>query len=239
MPKTVNTKISGLNIRIEYNNERIPHLCHDYIVEDKNPEIKVSYDESKCASEAKTSGYGMLGAEFACIYRQIAEKLPEFSRVVCHGAVISYKDNGYMFIAKSGTGKTTHINLWRKYIEGVEVINGDKPIIEVNGKRVIAYGTPWAGKEMLQTNTCAELKGICVIKQANHNSIKRIGASDAINAMMSQIYMPENIASLNLTIKLMDNIITHVPFYELSCDISREAALCSFTAMTGESLEQF
>ena len=184
--KHILTKISGLNIEIEYENDKIAHLCRDYIVDKVRPDIKVNYNEAECANEAQISGYGMLDAEFACIYRQIAEKLPEFSRAVCHGAVLSYKNNGYMFIAKSGTGKTTHINLWRKYISDVKIVNGDKPIIEVKKDSIIAYGTPWAGKELMQNNICVPLKGICLIKQAKHNSIRQLDKKEAITAIIKQ-----------------------------------------------------
>lgn len=235
--KHIITRISGLNIDIEYKSDKIAHLCRDYITAaGTQPDIKVSYDDEKCAAEAKISGFSETDTEFACIYRQIAEELPNFSRAVCHGAVLSYKQNGYMFIAKSGTGKTTHVNLWRKYIEGVEIVNGDKPIIEIKENYIIAYGTPWAGKEGLQTNTCVPLKGICLIKQADKNSIRRIDAKEAITAIIRQIYMPKNTQALSLTVKFMDDIIRVVPFYELSCNISREAAICSFNAMTKEKI---
>lgn len=228
--------LAGLNIDIEYKNAKIAELCRDYAAEFTAPDIEVLYDEKGCAEEKAKSGHSDLSAEFANIYRQIAEQLPRFSRAVAHGAAISYKENGYLFIAKSGTGKTTHIGLWQKYFEGVRIINGDKPIIEVGSGGVTAYGTPWAGKEMLQKNTCETLKGICLIRRAEKNSIRRLETHEAINAILKQIYMPENGETLDLTIRLIDDIIRLVPFYELSCDISREAAVCSFTALTGEKI---
>ena len=235
MPKRITLRIAEVIIEIEYNNDKISDLCRDYIDRGKEPDIKVFYDEAACTAEAKASGHGMLSAEFACIYRQIAELLPLYSRAVAHGAVIAYKNKGYMFIAKSGTGKTTHINLWRKYFDGVRIINGDKPVLSAHGNDIFVYGTPWAGKEMEQSNTCAPLSGICLIKRARQNSIRKLSKDEALSAIFKQIYMPENPQSLNLTISVIDDIISHVPFYELSCNISREAAECSFNAMTSKA----
>lgn len=234
MFNSIKVRISDLNIEINYNFKRIPELCQDYICDFNNADIKVEYDEQKCKSESEKSGFSINASEFSCIYRQIAEQLPFFSRAVCHGAVISYKDNGYMFIAKSGTGKTTHINLWQKYISGTKVINGDKPIIELKNEKVIAYGTPWSGKERMQNNTSAKLKGICLVRQSKQNSIRKLDKKEALDAIIKQIYMPENSQALNLTIGIIDGIISDVPFYELSCDISREAVMCSYRALTGE-----
>ncbi len=230
----IKVTLAGLNIDIEYKHAKIAFLCRNYLSEFEKPDISVNFDEAAVEKEAVESGLGGISAEFTNIYRQIAEKLPEFSRVVAHGATISYDKYGYMFIAPSGTGKTTHINLWRKYFEGVDIINGDKPVLEVKENFVYAYGTPWAGKEMYEKNTSAPLKAITVIKRANENSIRRISSSEALNALMKQVYLPENDVALDLTIQLFDDIIRLVPFYELSCDISREAALCSFEVLTSK-----
>lgn len=64
-----------------------------------------------------------------------------------HGAVVAWKDQGYLFTAPSGTGKSTHLALWKKYLgDQAEVINGDKPFLKVMEDEVWVYGTPWAGK---------------------------------------------------------------------------------------------
>lgn len=235
MCKHRKVKIAELNIDIEYKYDIIANLCRDYYADFSVPDIKVAYSESGCKQEEKISGHKGAPAEFANIYRQIAEKLPGFSCAVMHGAVVSYRQNGYMFIAKSGTGKTTHINLWKQYFDGVEIINGDKPILRIKDNSVYAYGTPWAGKEMLQLNTFAPLKGICLIKRAEKNSIKKLNSSEALTAIIKQIYMPENAKMLDLTIKMIGDIIRLVPVFELSCNISREAAECSFNEMTDMS----
>ena len=225
MAKIFLIKISDLITEIEYSDERIVKICRDYIVNSGKADIKAVFETSDDFS-----------LNLSELYRQIAEQLPSFSRAVFHGAVVSYKQNAYMFIAKSGTGKTTHINLWRKYINGVGIINGDKPIISANGKSIVAYGTPWAGKENLQSNTCAPIKGICVIKRTKTNSIRKLNKTEALSAIMKQVYIPRNENALNLTMGIIDDIITTVPFYELSCDISREAVKCSFESMTGENM---
>lgn len=236
MPNRMTLKIADLIIEVEYESKRISDLCRDYTVSGKEPDIKVVYIKEKTEAEAENSRYGEVSAEFASVYRQIAEKLPSYNRAVMHGAVVSYRGKAYMFIAKSGTGKTTHINLWRRYFEGVDIINGDKPIIAVGKENVTAYGTPWAGKEMLQKNSSAPLGGICVIKRGDRNSIKRLEKQDLLKVLLRQIYLPENADSLTLTMKIIDDIIRLVPIYELTCNISKEAAECSFSAMTGEKI---
>ena len=52
--------------------------------------------------------------------------------------------------------------------------------------------------------------------------------------IMNQVYMPQNRAAMDATIKLIDRLITTGPVYLLECDISEEAVKTSFMALTGE-----
>ena len=71
----------------------------------------------------------------------VEELQPDRDTFPMYGAVISRKGNVYMFTAPSGTGKSTHISLWRKYLgEGVQSINGDKQFRFVSDTEVRAYG---------------------------------------------------------------------------------------------------
>ena len=40
-----------------------------------------------------------------------------------HASVIKRKGKGYLFLGKSGTGKSTHSRLWLKYIDDTELLN--------------------------------------------------------------------------------------------------------------------
>ena len=61
--------------------------------------------------------------------------------LVLHAVVVSYGGKGYMFIAPSGTGKSTHARLWLEHIEGTELVNDDFPVV----RDEMVYGSPWGG----------------------------------------------------------------------------------------------
>lgn len=92
--------------------------------------------------------YSLQYLETLAALRKIADFMPEKDCFLMHGAVVAWKDQGYLFTAPSGTGKSTHLALWKKYLgDQAEVINGDKPFLKVMEDEVWVYGTPWAGKE--------------------------------------------------------------------------------------------
>lgn len=225
--------LSDLKIHIEHKYDYMNQFCQDYIAGFDAPDINASTSDDAIANEKAMVPLAPIeSCESLCIYRSIAEQLPNFNRFVFHGAAIEYDGNAYLFTAPSGTGKTTHINLWRKYLgDKVDIINGDKPIISLN-KKATVYGTPWAGKEGYQRNTKATLKAICIIKQGKTNSIVRLQPSEAINHLMRQVYMPRDAAALSSTLALMGQMIEKTPVYELTCDISEEAFKTSYNELT-------
>ena len=225
--------LSDLKVNIEHKYDYMTEFCKDYVAQFDAADIIAKADDTAIAKEkAMVPGAPIEACESLCIYRAIAEKLPQFNRFVFHGAAIEYQNSAYLFTAPSGTGKTTHINLWSKYLgDEVQIINGDKPIIGIDDYITI-YGTPWAGKEGYQRNAKAPLKAICILKQSKTNSIVRIEPSDAINHLMRQVYMPHNALSLSSTLALLGKMIEKTPVYELSCDISKEAFDTSFGEMT-------
>ena len=225
---------SKLNIGINAIYDFTRNFCSEYITE-AEPDFCVQTSEEKIDAEidavdfTPSRGY----AESICIYREIAEKLPEYNRCVFHGAVIEYEGNGFLFTAPSGTGKTTHIRLWKHFLgDKCSIVNGDKPILHIEENRAFAYATPYAGKEGYQNRSSAGLKGICLIKRGNKNRIERVSAGDYLTELLTQMYMPKNSAQALKTLELLDKLLTAVPVYVLHCDISEEAFKTSFEALT-------
>jgi hypothetical protein len=169
-------KVADRIIAIDSRYDYIKEYCKDYCVSDTEADMYISVTEQEIEAErVMDEGYTFSSGylETLAVLRKIGELLANDNRFLFHGVVIAYdRDDGYMFTAVSGTGKSTHARLWKKYLkDAVEVVNGDKPIIAVENKEAIAYGTPWAGKEGWQKNRGVRLKGICIIKPRSFFSI--------------------------------------------------------------------
>ena len=152
-----------------------------------------------------------------------------------HAACVSYKGLGYLFLGKSGTGKSTHARLWLKYIEGTELFNDDNPVVrlfEKNGRKfAVAYGSPWSGKTPCYKNVKFELGGFVLLSQAPFNKIsplKGVSAYAAIMPGISGMRWDKKIADgLHLT---QNGLASNVPIWYLECLPDEEAAkLCCQT----------
>jgi hypothetical protein len=152
--------------------------------------------------------------------------------VLFHAAAVSLDGQGYMFLGKSGTGKSTHARLWLKHINGVELMNDDNPAVRVKADgTATVYGTPWSGKTPCYKNVSAPLGGIVLLSQAPYNRITRlngIGAYAAVVASISGKRWDSRIADgLHET---ENALATGVPMWHLDCLPDADAAhLCKDT----------
>lgn len=158
--------------------------------------------------------------------------MPLFNRFLMHCAVVEYDGKCYAFLGRSGTGKSTHTSLWLKNLPEAKILNGDKPILMYDGTSFIVYGTPWQGKERLGYNGKCKLYGLCFLEQAKKNEITKLTTGEAADRIFTQILLPDDPVAVAETLELCDSLVKTVPSYLLKCDISDEAFLTSFNAMS-------
>lgn len=241
MNYTFYIKLADLTVEINTRFDFVRTFCRDYIIEKPGgaPNITASVSPETVAAEMEKTNFiaSEEYTECTALYRVIAEQLPKFGCFVFHGAAISYGGRGYLFTAPSGTGKTTHICLWRKLAgDKVDIINGDKPILRIDDNGVTTCSTPWAGKEQWCKNVSMPLGGVCIINRGTDNLCTRQKPSDVLNDVLHQVYLPKNPQCTGLTLEHVDKLLKLVPFYRIACDISDNAAQATLTAMTGEKI---
>ena len=152
-----------------------------------------------------------------------------------HSSVIVNDGRGYMFLGKSGTGKSTHSRQWLKYIEGSELLNDDNPIVRVlEDGTVRVYGSPWSGKTPCYRQKDVPVGAIVRIRQAPENRIERL---DALNSYAS---LTSSVSGLRVIRSLADGLhgtltelVAKVPCFILDCLPDREAAEVCHDAVHG------
>lgn len=147
--------------------------------------------------------------------------------VLFHSAVVSLDGRGYMFLGKSGTGKSTHARLWLQNISGTELMNDDNPAVRVkpDGTAVV-YGTPWSGKTPCYRNVSAQLGGIVLLSQAPYNKIVRLKGIGAYAAVVPSISGKRWDARIADGLHETENALaTYIPVWHLDCQPDADAAL--------------
>lgn len=105
-----------------------------------------------------------------------------------HSAVVSHEGRAYMFLGKSGTGKSTHARLWLNHIEGTDLVNDDNPVVRMDEQgNFTVYGSPWSGKTPCYRNISYPVGAIVLLSQAPHNKIRRLKGIQAYAALVPSI----------------------------------------------------
>ena len=92
-----------------------------------------------------------------------------------HASVTVNSGKAFLFLAKSGTGKSTHSRLWLDNIPGSSLLNDDNPVVRIfpDGK-VIVYGSPWSGKTPCYKNEQYPAGAFVQIRRCPENKITRM-----------------------------------------------------------------
>ncbi len=173
--------------------------------------------------------------EITAVLRKITEELFARDTLLFHGSVIAVDGQGYLFTAKSGTGKSTHTRLWRQLLGSRAVmVNDDKPFLQMDGDKVLVHGSAWMGKHGLGCRMAVPLKAICILERGAENVIRPIPAREAAFMLLQQSSRPQNGARLPKYLDLVDKIAGAVSFYRLQCNMELEAAEVAYSAMSGQ-----
>ncbi len=146
-----------------------------------------------------------------------------FDGLVVHASTIMYNGKAVTFTAPSGTGKSTHTQLWKKYYPDTEIINDDTPALRLIGDEFCAYGTPWSGKTDINKNIYAPLCAMVFIERADECSINEITPIEAFTRMMRELPISPFKGQSDLMMSLMNKLFSKVPAYLLKCNISKDA----------------
>ena len=226
---------AGLVIRIDNRYEDVRELCRGYITsDDRKPDICVSVDEEELQRDIlKFPGYPIDVGYVECIalYWKIGNALPAFDGFAMQSSVVEVDGKAYAFAADGRIGKSAYTKYWMDVLgDRIQVINGDKPIYRFKGNKLMAYGTPWCGREGWKTRVYAPLKALCLLEQGRENAVYTIDAYDVLGEMANHFHIPEDgQVDLPKLVELVDRMLERVPVYRLKCRNDRSAARKAIT----------
>lgn len=102
-----------------------------------------------------------------------------------HSAAVVRDGKAVLFMGKSGTGKSTHAQLWLREFAGTSLLNDDNPVVRVSADgTVTVYGSPWSGKTPCYHNAGAPVEAMIRLEQAPVNRYTELSNIDAFVAVL-------------------------------------------------------
>ena len=238
--------LAGVNIGISAVSEKMRLYCRQYVT-DAQPDFYVTTTDEDIAFEQEKSDrektlegiplvqYPRPYLESLAIYRKIAEKMLDYNTILFHGSALSVDGQGFLFTAKSGTGKSTHTRFWREtFGDRVVMVNDDKPLLKITDDGVLVCGTPWDGKHRISTNTIVPLKGLCILTRAEENRVERVSAEQAMPMLLQQSHRPPTPAGMVKLLKLLEQLTQKTGLYRIGCNLDPTAATVAYEGMNGK-----
>ena len=156
--------------------------------------------------------------------------------MMLHSSAVVVDGRAYLFSAASGTGKSTHTELWlKKFGERAYILNDDKPALRLIDGVWHACGTPWSGKYDISKPVCVPLAGIAFLNRDTTNHIERYTGPMAAFELMNQTLRHEKKTAQLMSI--LDRLVSSVPIWKLFCNMDPAAADVSYNAMSGNVKE--
>lgn len=229
--------IAGLKVDIKNMNGRTGKQAAAYLSEnqDENQHVDIVIDVSNERINSSVDEHSELNSddwEYLLTGSDFYTHLLKFNGILLHSSCIVVDGYAYAFAADSGTGKSTHTQLWLKHFgDRAHILNDDKPAIRVIDGTVYACGTPWSGKHDYSTPEMVELAGICFLERSEENWIKEAETSKAVYKIFSQTVRKLPPVAMDMLFNVLDNVFSKVKLWEFGCNISDDAVITSYNAM--------
>lgn len=236
MQNILKYQIADFNIAMNCRSVYMRKLCGAYLGSyDSCADIDLCYSSEERELYQRPDMH-LSEFEYAYTFSRFIRELVKRDAFCFHASALSVDGEGILFSADSGMGKSTHARLWKRFMEGHEVVhlNDDKPVIRFLDGKAWVCGTPWSGKHSLHANRKALVRALVFLEQAQENQIVRVPQEHAFPLVFRQVLGgkadQEQVAEL---MGLLDRFIRGVPVYRLQCNISREAVELVYQTLYG------
>ena len=243
-------KLADVPVQITSLYDEVQVMCAPYCT-DEAPQLHIATTAADIEAEGRKSDeerrqeglpeyhFPAPYLETLAVYRQLATELIAKGVLLIHGSVIAVDGEGYLFTALSGTGKSTHVRLWRELFgERAVMVNDDKPLVRVPlseelgvRSRALVFGTPWDGKHHLSSNVSVPLKAIVHLQRGKENHICQITPAEMLPVLLQQTFRPNTTLGTMQVMQLLDALSHSVKFYSLQCNMQPEAARIAYEGM--------
>lgn len=163
----------GYRVELRYRSDGVPHVLET--------DMEFRLAKAHVVWEDRYAGLAL------CSMLRIvfAQAVLPYGAVSLHASVVMNDGQGFVFMGKSGTGKSTHSSLWMKAIEGTELLNDDNPIVRLTNGGAVVYGSPWSGKTPCYRNEGVPVAGMVRLVQAPANMFRKLEDVEAFGAVLA------------------------------------------------------
>lgn len=140
-----------------------------------------------------------------------------------HSASVLYRGRAWLFSGPSGTGKSTHTNLWHRLLK-TPLLNGDLNLLAFQDKEPVIHGLPWCGTSGISDPGTYPLGGIILLKQGETDLVEELSPDLKQLLLLQRLISPSwNEEMLEENLRFTDRLTGHIPVCRLRCTMKDSA----------------
>ncbi len=134
--------------------------------------------------------------------------------LVLHAASVMRSGRGYLFVGRSGAGKST---IARRAGPGGAVLSDEISLARPSGDGYLVYGTPfWGELAGSGENIAAPLERICVLEQSEQDRLEPLGRKEALRALLRCVlFFARDSENARGIFEAVEKLVTAVPVARL------------------------
>ncbi len=169
--------------------------------------------------------------DFYAVFDLASHALVPHGVLLVHGSAVVVNGQAVLFMAPSGTGKSTHTRLWTQLPDiGAFVINDDKQFIRLNRDVPLVYTSPWGQVNPLPAVQSAPLKAVVWLERGE-NRIEPMSFNDILPKLMQSSLRGNTPAEALQILQMQQKLLRSVTLWHMTCTPDLDAAKMAYQAI--------
>lgn len=223
---------SSINPEILIEDSELRILQHQHYQRIQFPNFKQIVEVRTCFHGAKSEIYclppfdeSLANELFQAIRLIFSQFMQTRGKLLLHSASLLYEGKAWLFSGSSGTGKSTHTNLWHSLF-GTKRLNGDLNLLAWEENTPVIQGIPWCGTSQICDKGSYPLGGIVLLKQDKDNFLTPLTHAEQVLGIWQRIISPSDSEdSLCQNLDVIEKLLSHIPVVCLHCTKEPQAAI--------------
>ena len=200
--------------------------------EEENDRFLQKYCETEIVTGMRPRRKNKAKTEILAVHELLGRELLFRDVLLVHGSAVVADGRAYLFIAPSGTGKSTHTKLWTELLgERAIIINDDKPLVRISENGAAVYPSPWGmtdGKPPLES---APLRAVIALSRGE-NKIRTISSAEMFPVLLKASIRGYTPAETLASVRLQHQLLSMVSLYQMTCKPEPTAAEMAYNFIT-------
>ena len=175
--------------------------------------------------QAPIPRYGPFRADDSPMLQYVVVRaLGRLGALVVHAATAIVDNEALVFVGHSRAGKSTMARIAESL--GARIPTDDRTILNLEGDRVVASGSPWYGSLVRKTPEGAPVRSIYLLQQSAENRIETLSAGRAVKELFVRLVQPRlSGAELERSLATLEELVGRVSVSVLHFQPTAEAFL--------------